>query len=502
MACLILHGDRNENGPSIGRPLYVRPLMANENGREVTDRNRLLVDTIYRAVVRIKGSDEQEAAAPSVFLVNLSLGDSRRPFAGIISPLARLLDFLSERYNILFLVSGGNIGDPLTLPEFDNWTSFEGASADEKKRSVLRALNAAKHERTILSPAESLNALTIGGQHHDSVVNRIGGNGLVDPFDDNTLPNISSGLGLGHRRTIKPEIYLPGGREYVRFRGNRDGLEIVSNSAQRLYGLAAAAPDTRQGRLNYSGLTNGTSSATALATHAAHHIFAALMDRDGGSLLVDLDPQYYAIVVKCLLVHSARWNGNNELLMEICGPESRRRFVERAENSSRFIGFGVANIAQVIECAENRATLVGHGALLPNNAHGYRIPLPGCLEHVTDPRSLTVTVAWFSSVRPGHQNYRCVRMEAAPLQALQGLGVERQKSQPADASVKRGGIFHEHFEGEAAIPYIDDGHLALQVWCKEDAGLPQPTPIRYAVAVTIHAGRHCQSMTKFRKDCV
>jgi hypothetical protein len=186
MASLILHGDRNENGPSIGRPLYVRPLMTtNDDGYEQTDKDRLLIDTIYRAVVRIKGSEGQQAAAPSVFLVNLSMGDPRRPFAGIMSPLARLLDFLSERYNILFLVSGGNVLYPLGIPGFEDWASFERASPEEKKRAVLQALNAAKYERTILSPAESLNALTIGGQHHDSVVNRIGGQTAADPFDDN-----------------------------------------------------------------------------------------------------------------------------------------------------------------------------------------------------------------------------------------------------------------------------------------------------------------------------
>jgi hypothetical protein len=307
MASLILHGDRNENGPSIERPLYVRPLMrTNDNGHEETDKDTLLIDTIYRAVIRMKGREGQEAAAPSVFLINLSMGDHRRPFAGMISPLARLLDFLSERYNVLFLVSGGNVPYPLAIPGFEDWTSFEQASPEEKKRAVLQGLNDAKHERTILSPAESLNALTIGGQHHDSVVNRIGGQTAVDPFDDNMLPNISSGLGLGHRRTIKPEIYLPGGREYVRVRSSGGGLEITSNPPQRLYGLEAAAPDPAgQGRLNYAALSNGTSSATALATRAAHRIFEALMDRDGGSLLADMDPQYYAVVVKSLLVHSA-----------------------------------------------------------------------------------------------------------------------------------------------------------------------------------------------------
>jgi hypothetical protein len=103
MASLIIHGDLNAAEQPIARPVYVRPLMmAPAAGHEQTDGNRLLVDTIYRAILRIKGSEGEEATAPTVFLVNLSMGDTRRPFAGMVSPLARLLDFLSEKYGIVY----------------------------------------------------------------------------------------------------------------------------------------------------------------------------------------------------------------------------------------------------------------------------------------------------------------------------------------------------------------------------------------------------------------
>jgi hypothetical protein len=108
MASLILHGDRNESGPVLSRPIYVRPLMA---------------------VLRMKGSAGETAAAPGVFLINISLGDPHRPFTRLISPLARLLDFLAVRYNVLFLVSGGNVTTPLDIPDFPNWTAFENVPA-------------------------------------------------------------------------------------------------------------------------------------------------------------------------------------------------------------------------------------------------------------------------------------------------------------------------------------------------------------------------------------
>jgi hypothetical protein len=491
MASLILHGDRNRQDGSIVRPLYVQPiLIVDENGYEYTDRDHLVIDTLYRAITRIKGTETQAAAAPTVFVINLSLADTRRPFSGMVSPLARLLDFMADRYNLLFLVSGGNVPHDLAIGGFETWAAFEGADPATRQRAVLSALNDSKHDRTILSPAESLNALTIGGHHHDDVGERVGAQHAVDPFQDSTLPNISSGLGLGYRRMVKPELYFPGGREFVKMKATGNGLRVSVGAPQRLYGLRSAAPDpSGHGRLDYTALSNGTSSATALGTRAAHIIFAALMDREGGSMLYDIEPEFYAVVMKCLLAHSAGWNGNDELLKEICGPEDKRRHVERSENSCRFIGFGIPNIDEVIECAENRATLVGYGALRAGDANVYRIPLPSCLEGVTDPRSLTVTVAWFSPVKAGHRNYRGIKLEAAPVSPpKEVLGVERHGGQPADAAVKRGTIFHERFTGEAAVPFIDDGHLALQVWCKEDAGGHEEEVIRYGIAITLRAG--------------
>jgi hypothetical protein len=490
MASLILHGDRNEKGPQLSRPLYVRPVMVtDENGPEHTDPDRLLIDIIYQAVVRIKGNTEKPGRAPSVFLVNLSMGDLRRPFTRWMSPLARLLDFLAERYNVLFLVSGGNVTIPLDIPGFKGWSGFQDASPSDRQRAVLQALNESKHERTILSPAESLNALTVGAQHHDLVENRIGSGNVVDPLEDNRLPNMSSGLGLGYRRMIKPEVYFPAGREYVRMQRAGEALTVAVASPQRLYGLSAAAPDMAGlGRINYLALCDGTSSATALATRAAHRIFEAVVDRQSGSHLADTPTEFFPVLIKALLVHSARWGGNSELLKEICGPAEGPRFVERSENVARFVGFGVPDAEKSLECAFNRATFVGVASLRPNGAHEFRIPLPQCLEGVTDPRTVTVTVAWLSEVNPAHRNYRGVRIEAEPVDPVNALGVKRRGAQPADVLTRRGSVFHEEYEGEFAVPFIDDGHVSFRVWCKEDAGARSERSVRYAIAVTIESG--------------
>jgi hypothetical protein len=72
--------------------------------------DRLIVDVIYSAVLAMRSGTEP--SAPDVLIVNVSLGNRRRPFQGNLSPWARLLDRLSYQFGILFVVSAGNNIEP------------------------------------------------------------------------------------------------------------------------------------------------------------------------------------------------------------------------------------------------------------------------------------------------------------------------------------------------------------------------------------------------------
>ena len=487
MASLILHGDGNLGGFPISRRLHVRPVLyAPGHGlREEPKRDLLLVDTIYRAVRRMKeGDDEGGATAPEVFLVNLSLGDPKRPFSGPMSPWAKLLDYLADRYGILFLVSAGNIKTPLPVSAFSDWTSFEDAVPEDRECAVLRALLEQRAYRTLLSPAEALNIVTVGARHDDAVAGPRGA-GAVDPYGrDGELPNVSSALGLGHRKVIKPDIYLPGGREHVTFRASGGTLVVVPGGR---YGLSAAAPDPA-GNLDRVHPTTSTSAATALATRAAHRLFDALMDADGGSMHADMDPQFRAVVVKALLIHRAKWGDRGGFLDGFYEPRGQGKHIERRDNIARLLGYGFPNIDEALSCAPNRATLVGHGTIAARAANIHRIPLPPSLERVTEPRAVMITVAWFSPVNPRHQAYRRAKLDVSAVTKLEtAVGVKRASGQPSDKSVPRGTVFHTRYEGNEAVPFVDDGHVLLRVFCREQAG-PLDQDIRYGVAVTIEAG--------------
>jgi len=489
MASLIVNGDLNANEPPLSRPLYVRPVLRPlPTGDERTPADRLLVDVIYRAVRAMKVRDgEAAAAAPDVLLVNLSLGDLRRPFAGPMSPWARLLDYLAYEHRILFLVSAGNIADTIEVPGYQTWTEFEQANQEHRDKAVLQAVHSNKARRTLLSPAESLNALTVGAAHDDNLPNRRLPLDAIPPWSCEGLPNLSSALGLGHRLIVKPDIFMSGGKELVRRRSTHPLVIESVPRAQGAFGLLTAAPDGG-GNTNRTVLTHGTSAATALATRTGHLVHDTLMDVDGGSMHSDVPRAYRALMIKALLVHGASWHNSSLLVEEVFGPHGQHEHNARKDNVARFLGYGRVDVARVIACTSNRATLLGYGDVEPDKAKLHRFPLPASLDGKREFRAVTVTVAWFSPVNPRHQGYRMTALQAAPGgEAGYSLALERVSAQPNFNAVKRGSVFHERREGEKASAFVDDGDLLLRISCRATAGTyDQPVP--YAVAVSVEVG--------------
>lgn len=398
MASLIVHGDLNNSDGPLPRPILVRPVMLpDENGNERTPADRLLVDVIYRAVRRMKEQDGDEpAVAPAVVMINFSLGDANHPFARSMSPLGRLLDYLAYRYRILFLVSAGNIRDPLAVAQYRTFTEFEEAAPEAREQAVLNALNASKSQRTLFSPAEALNVLTIGAAHSGSAFNGTLPPNSIDPFTDAELPNLVSAMGLGYRKVVKPEILLDGGRAPVRFVAGGEQLVVTPVSAgARFFGLKAASP-APLGGTRHEDFTWGTSVATALATRAGHKIYDVLLDGTNGSNHADLPPEYAALVIKALLVHGAKWGVKGELMDNVFQPQGLGSHFARRDDITRLLGYGVSQIDRVLDCAENRATMLGYGTISPDSALLYSIPLPPELDGVRAFRALTVTLAWFS----------------------------------------------------------------------------------------------------------
>jgi hypothetical protein len=193
MASLIIHGDLDKNGQPIRNPLYLRPVMK-PNPRDFANRPRteeipgLAVDVIHRAVRRLFESDGgAPPAAPHVRIVNMSIGDSSRLFDRVPSPLAKLIDYLAFRYRLLIIVSAGNHASEIDLgiPRAD----LSSLRSDKRKleKAVLAAVQKAAWARRLLSPAESINAVTVGALHLNGGGGKVVPN-WVDPYASDSLP--------------------------------------------------------------------------------------------------------------------------------------------------------------------------------------------------------------------------------------------------------------------------------------------------------------------------
>lgn len=490
MASLIIHGDLNNNEPPIKRPLYVRPILQPTpgGGSERANSERLFIDVVHQAVRRIKeGDGGQPAAAPGVLVINFSIGDQSRPFARILSPMARLLDYLSYRYNVLFIVSAGNVLERLPVAAFQNLTEFENATPEQREKAILDALNANKAYRTLLSPAEAVNVLTVGGSHSGSAFTGQLPADRFDTFTAEDLPNIASAMGLGFRKVVKPEVLLPGGRTPVRFmQSNPLHLGAVT-AGRNQFGLKAASPSPTGGT-SYEDFACGSSVATALGTRAAHQIHDSLLDVDGGSNLAETDTEYLPLLLKVLLAHSAAWGSKGEFLDRTFGPQGTGSHNVRRDDIARLLGFGLPQVARVLDCAANQATMVGYGLISADEGLLYRIPLPEDLNGTLAFRSLTTTLAWFSPTNLRHQGYRRAALDISPgSDNKYWVAEDRYPYQPTDKAIGRGTLWHERRTAEQATVFFDDGELLLRVSCRAAAGELE-SPVPYALAVTFEVG--------------
>jgi hypothetical protein len=486
IASLIVCGDLSAQATPIATPVYVRPIMRPDPRTgpprlESTPDDRLLIDLVHRAVRRIFVADgDTPPQAPTVRVINLSLGDARRPFDGtFLSPWARLLDWLACEHNVLFVVSVGNSTDDLVLPlERESL----GMMSDPQRRGLgIRSLLGSDMHRRLISPAESVNALTVGATHADGAVSAdIPGRYVL--FEDGGVTPYSC-IGPGFRRSIKPDVLMPGGR--VRYTedltGRRDQTTVrgLWQSAAPPGLLAASPPHAGVADSVY---VRGSSYAAALATRAASEVLDAidgLRRADPGVVPERFDP----VLVKALLVHGAQWEslGQSITAHRQGSWQALKRLV------ARYLGYGWADVRKAITCTDQRATLIGFGELRNETAVQFRVPVPPCLHALPRQRKLIVTLAWLSPVNVKHSKYRTARLWVdAPVQQLR---LTRSECDPQQVRV--GTVQHEVLIGDSAVPIVDGDELVFTVNCKADAGRLSAAA-KFALCATLEVAQELQ----------
>jgi len=478
MASLIAWGELDAGGPALNAPIYVRPILRPDpqsNPREeCTPDDRLLIDLVHVAVRRMfEGAPGIPPAAPTVRVINLSVGDRYRPFGGELSPWARLLDWLSHKYKVLFIVSSGNQADDLVLDIAQE--TLRGMAQEAQASASMRALVQQDMHRRLLAPAESVNALTVGACYSDgSVFPPVPGRYAL--FAEGGIAPYSC-IGPGFRRAIKPEILLPGGRVLYRERPlmppNESHLLGVWHTPQPP-GQRVAAPADATGDTVY---TRGTSNAAALATRWAAQAFDVLQALRAGNP-GRLEHRYDAVLLKALLAHGAHLGSIEEQVL-LARPDVNHWHAQR-RLVSRYAGYGVADVARALTCTEQRATMLGVGELRNDKAWEFRVPIPEALNATLVRRRLTVTLSWFTPPNPRHSKYRIARLwvdlPEDPLRLQRLEGEARQ--------LQLGTLQHETFEGEGAVPVVPGQSLVVRVNCLADAGR-LANPVEFALCVSL-----------------
>ncbi len=483
MASLIIYGELDGPKVPLGKPIYTRPIMRPDSADTRTPREEstpddvLLIDLVHRAVKRMfDGEGDSPAAAPTVKVINLSVGDLLRPFDSELSPWARLLDWLASKYQVLFVVSAGNMPAQLTLATPRE--TLSGMTPEVRHRLALSALVAESLGRRLLTPAESINAITVGAVHADSA-RFVQAQDRYDLFPERGISPYSC-IGHGFRRAVKPDIVMPGGRALHRERHTNvpdvTQVQIINGSAAPGHRVAAP-PDGGGQNTKYA---RGTSNATALATRGAAHAYSVIDALRTGDP-ARLSERFDAALLKALLVHGAEWGDlENQIVAarpEITGWRERQSLV------TRFIGYGLSDIDRAITCTEQRATLIGVGELRDGHALEFRAPLPPSLNAQVIKRRLTITLAWMSPVNPRHAKYRAARLWIKP--PHENLHVSRMNCDWQH--VQRGTVQHEVFEGDDAIAFADGDALVFKVNCAEDGG-KLLAAVPFALCVTLEVG--------------
>ncbi len=494
MASLILRGDLESDGhPVLDSRLLAIPLMVdNEDGATSPD-DRLFVDLVHTALQRAFRGDTP--LVPDAFVVNFSIGVHGSHFAGRISSLARLLDWWSSEAGILFVVSAGNVQQDLHIPDM-TVSGFESLSLPERREHVRAAQRRHRYERTLLAPSEALNVLTVGAASLDlrPAFMAVAPGVIEGQADGDILPAISSALGLGPFRTIKPDLIGIGGHQEVQAVPAGDGLRLRTVPRSVRTGLTVATAGIGASPQSRS---RGTSCAAALVTRSLLNAAATLTEEGGPYEGMEISRNDLALLTRALAINASRWPKAAEELYVTEKATQKRRIQQAAEEVARHFGYGFLDAKLMCEAPLHGVTLIGLGRVRRDRSAIFDMPLPSSLSGDMVHRSMLVTLAWFSPVEPARAKYRLAALEAiaADGDTLEDDAEDKhwnlamKSAPPAVAIIKRGTAWSRRLVHKRvrAPDYDDEATLPIRVQCRDASGggLDPDLDISFAIAITL-----------------
>ena len=255
-----------------------------------------------------------------------------------MSAWAAAVDHLSHAYDVLFVVSSGNIltsntpTNPGVLEHLLNGRTYPNYLSEASSR--------------ISNPAQSLQALTVGSISYRE---------YEDPdwaafAPGGKHPSAFSRSGLGIWKSIKPEVVELGGDNFV----SRTNPPTVGAPPCGSECYPELVRSTLTGGPAYARDDVGTSYAAPKVTRIAARLQEVL-------------PEESCLLYRGLIVQSARWPDwtNNT------SPEQRGEIVRR-------LGYGVPDMERATTNTDYRTTLVTSGdrEIKAGGCHVYQVPIP------------------------------------------------------------------------------------------------------------------------------
>lgn len=239
---------------------------------------------------------------------NLSLGIEDKVCTGAMSDLGVFLDYIQDKYGVQMFVASGNIVSPL------------------RKWPPQAAM---KEQDRIVSPADSVRAITVGSvalyDSDDSIVKT-------------NEPSPFSRRGPGANYIVKPDVVDYGGNLSTSLKIDglgMKGLDVVGNLVEG----------------------NGTSYSTPRVVQKFATIYDEMVDKD-------------ILLAKAMLIHSARL--------------SSRDLLAQNRDNIKYYGFGVpsSEIQDVLQCSEDEVTLIFKQKVTQgSHLEMYDFPYPSSLIH-------------------------------------------------------------------------------------------------------------------------
>lgn len=285
-------------------------------------------------------------------IFNLSIG-SKAPYRlKHMSMWAAIIDDLSHKHDVLFLISAGNL--PFKAIEYylSNKLDYPSYLLEPYCR--------------IVNPAQSAFGLTVGSINHTS-------------FDDGYWKSLGSQndiagysrVGMGIWGQIKPDVVEFGG-----------GVVHTNNGASRVKEHASMASELIRSTLHGGNVVGNDSVGTSFSTPKVSHIAAKLKS---------LYPNEGFNLLRALIVQGARLP--NEF------------FLNPTYLSLKHFGYGLPSLERVTKNNDNRITFYSTGQLKAEEGHLYSLSMPESIMSQADEYDLLieVTLAYSADIRRTRQ---------------------------------------------------------------------------------------------------